>query len=399
MFHVKQRSPEEAGLLPVAPRLLDPPPIVSRETSEQPVTGLPGHPRPATLFPRGPVAGFARLSFLDGLECCERQRGTPLGRVTPRRVEAPSGRDRRLVLSRPMRGASFVAWAAISGTGQRRRDVHAGWVTSVGPRTASGVDDPVVAPRAGALRVVRAVRISCWRAHAQQMFHVEHQSKSGRRSGTPARRGMSSESAPERRSRWSRTPSGSDGAGSGISASRSSPSVGHRLASSVGGSATTNTPVGDRKPVPHSAVTAGGPNDRAITRSARCRQSGSCATSSARPCRATTRSVQPSWRTARWSSRTRRAAASRSSHRESGHRPASARPGTPAPAPRSTAMAGGDSCDAMLEACWRCRSTGPGPTAPSRCPSRQVEHTSSAHGSRVTGWRPPDLQQWRSTGG
>ena len=115
------------------------------------------------------------------------------------------------------------------------------------------------------------------------------------------------------------------------------PSGGHRLgdASSVdpgagGGSVTTRCPPGRRNPTAHSAVVAGGPNDRAVTRSNAPRSSGSRASSSARPSATRHRSPSPSASIASRRNSQRRCWASSSTTDACGERGRDHEPGEPA---------------------------------------------------------------------
>lgn len=104
---------------------------------------------------------------------------------------------------------------------------------------------------------------------------------------------------------------------------------------SPGGSLTARRPPQRRKPTAHSAVTAGGPNARAATRSKWPRHPGCLARSSARPHTDRSRSSAPRTRSARVVNTHRRRCASNKTPVHSGQQTASTRPGTPAPLPRS----------------------------------------------------------------
>lgn len=146
------------------------------------------------------------------------------------------------------------------------------------------------------------------------LFHVEREQhsprpangqKRGRLVGIPGRRGRSSGTGPTRRRRWTRT-SSVEGDASGARDMAASESAGHRSAPGSGGSVTTRRAPSARNPAPHSAVTAGGPNKRAVTRSATPRSAGSWARSSARPWMAVTRPPHPRRSIVAVSRRTRR---------------------------------------------------------------------------------------------
>jgi len=186
----------------------------------------------------------------------------------------------------------------------------------------------------------------------------------------PTRRGYRSGHGAAARTTWhpSRTPTGS-------SPRSPSPAGSHRERSSPrsssGGSLTTSRPPTTRNPAAHSAVTAGLPKLRAVTRSKRPRRSVPCANSSARPRSTVTRSPTPSVSTASTRKSVRRSLASRSHHSVAGQAATSTSPGSPPPLPRSRARRGSSpaassvAASAKRRACSMWGSIGPGPRNPS----------------------------------
>ena len=167
------------------------------------------------------------------------------------------------------------------------------------------------------------------------MFHVKHPTSPhhrGRCPGFPTRRGtrsdtgstfssITNEASPTTRVSASRSPRAS------------SCSAGHRVESPPGGSLTLSRPPTATSGLPHSAVTAGGPNPRATTSGKDSRSSGSRPAVSARSQIAVTLDSQPSRSTAssiqatdrcRESSRVARAAGHDEREREAGHSTAAA---------------------------------------------------------------------------
>lgn len=144
--------------------------------------------------------------------------------------------------------------------------------------------------------------------------------------------------------------------------------AGQRRGSDSGGSLTTRWPPGRRNPMAHSAVTAGGPNDRAVTTSKCSRCAGSRARSSARPSRTATRSSIPNSSTALRSTAHRRCWLSSSTNSVSGRTTAITRPGTPPPLPRSRIRCGRGFTSRTAAQCpsaWSmCGSIAPGPSRP-----------------------------------
>jgi hypothetical protein len=151
------------------------------------------------------------------------------------------------------------------------------------------------------------------------------------------------------------------------------PAAGHLVDSggpppvaSAGGSATMRRPPRARRRAAHSAVAAGGPKDRAVTRSNRPSRSPVLARCSARPSATSHRSLIRSSVTASRRKRHRRAEASRSTSLALGHCSPRISPGTPPPDPRSQSSRAG-SPRSVLHAetnprvCARWSSMGPGP--------------------------------------
>ncbi len=211
---------------------------------------------------------------------------------------------------------------------------------------------------------------------ASRMFHVEHVTigagEPGFQAGAAPRlaRGVAAEGRRPSCRRTGAQPPPRGRTGRVLSA-------GHRRASGSGGSLTTSRPPSRRKGAPHSATTAGVPNDRATTRSnsARCR--GSRAASSAVERTTATRSPKPSSSTASVRNTARRSPASSSTHRDCGHHAARANPGTPPPEPRSSARSGAGTASRNPRACCACRSTSPGPRNPNLCARRHWASTGS----------------------
>jgi hypothetical protein len=121
-----------------------------------------------------------------------------------------------------------------------------------------------------------------------------------------------------------------------------SPVTSHRrTASSCGGSDTTRKPPISSMGAAHSAVTAGGPKDRAVTTSTRTSELRDRAISSALPRTTSICSCRPQRVTSSRRKFVLLSLASKSTTAVPSHTPASTRPGTPPPLPKSTSEVGG----------------------------------------------------------
>ncbi len=167
--------------------------------------------------------------------------------------------------------------------------------------------------------------------------------KSGRLVGMPDRRGYLSGQLPDRRRIVKESP-GVRRRSTTDRPSVSRPSGGQRSgafgARAVeGGSETTRTPPILRRGAAHSAVMAGGPNDRAVIPLSCPRNEGSLPSTSARHASTNTLSSRPSRLVALSRKADRRSDASmRQALAVGGNRSASTRPGSPPPDPRSPSI-------------------------------------------------------------
>jgi hypothetical protein len=170
------------------------------------------------------------------------------------------------------------------------------------------------------------------------LFHVKHQNK-GDLPGMPIPRGnldgvglvlsRTWKAAP-----WRTRPKGSNPNSPRMSAFQRSVSL------SSGGSETIRTPPIFKNRAAHSAVTAGGPNDRAVTSSNASESPGNRAISSARPMITSPRSGASGWASTSMRSLIRFSMESISTPRQF-HRSSKTNPGSPPPLPRSRNSVGG----------------------------------------------------------
>ena len=276
------------------------------------------------------------------------------GKVGDAQAAVGLGDDRRV---RPPRRGSTIRTAARTPTASRGRAPHAGSRRPSGARSASRPSTTCLPrPARGRRRNHRAspelgtclTRVGVWWGR---------------------RRGVATDRPPSPTTGIRTAPVSATRIGRGVpNPSSASPAGSQRGADSSpsGGSVTTSSPSRRRKPTAHSAVTAGGPNDRATTRSNPPRRRSSRASASARPHSTATREARSRVATARVKKSHRRRWASSSTPVASDHSPNNTRPGTPPPLPRSrTRPRQSPIPRARSSACWYWRATGPGPSRPS----------------------------------
>ena len=195
-----------------------------------------------------------------------------------------------------------------------------------------------------------SIAVEDWRSFSNQrggvhwrlaMFHVKHQNN-GLFRGIPTWRGYSFGVTRTFVKTWYAAPCRTRP--SLRSPKTSSPSSSHRSTTeSSGGSETIMTPPTFKNLTPHSAVTDGGPNERAVTRSAISTRSGRRAMSSTRPMITFAPPGEPS-HSSTSSRKVARFAIESVRIAWVCHISRSTRAGSPPPLPRSTNTGGGVAC-------------------------------------------------------
>ena len=195
------------------------------------------------------------------------------------------------------------------------------------------------------------------------LFHVKHQN-SGDLPGIPTSLGYFLGVCPVFTKTWKAAPWRTRPRGSSPNVARIS--AFQRLDSlSSGGSETIRTPPTFKNLAAHSAVTAGGPKDLAVTSSNAPERLGSLATTSARPVTSSTFDGAPGWERTSFRNFIRFCIESTSTALQS-QRSSRIRPGSPPPQPKSKNSLGGvgessSQQRANPSACATCTSTGAGP--------------------------------------